>query len=596
MLKRLGYKIAVISGGFSRAAEALKRRLGVDYAYSNNLEVAGRQAHRPRRRADRQRAAQGGAAGDHRAGRGRAAGPGDRRGRRRQRRADAGTRRPGHRVPRQAEAARGGRHQHLRRRAGRDPLPARASPRGSCRRWSEGGRRDTGAGARRWCWRRRLAADGERGRRGRSGATATSCGRPARRPRVSTCPGCAATAPASAPTPRRSKPRWPSAWAAIRSRARRRSSSRRSSRRRPEGFQVTIAMRGGDGKLLGNRALTSSPGDCRSIATAAALTIAILIDPDALARAPAPKPPPAPPPSPAPQPPAARAFRPGGSRRSPARAGAWCPGSPRAAGLAATVDVSRRRSPSASPRCSSPSAARRRPTTASPSAWRTASWSAASSRSRRRRGLRWELCAGATAGVLHAVVFSADTHRTRAALDVRGRRADARHHPDLSGRWWPEIGLEATQPLPRRAFFVEGRPAGMDTVFTQPVCDSGRLGGRRATLEITSLDDAHEDRLIRPTSTELRSGSCRRRGDGAPQPLEVRDDLPRARALRLAQPAAPRHPSVRSRRRRAGRVHDRAPAAATRSIAARAFRPGCSASACASPRTTAGGGAGRTRC
>ena len=41
VLKRLGYKIAVISGGFSRAAEALKRRLGVDYAYSNNLEVVG---------------------------------------------------------------------------------------------------------------------------------------------------------------------------------------------------------------------------------------------------------------------------------------------------------------------------------------------------------------------------------------------------------------------------------------------------------------------------------------------------------------------------------------------------------------------------
>jgi phosphoserine phosphatase len=41
VLKRLGYKIAVISGGFSRAAEALKRRLGMDYAYSNNLEVVG---------------------------------------------------------------------------------------------------------------------------------------------------------------------------------------------------------------------------------------------------------------------------------------------------------------------------------------------------------------------------------------------------------------------------------------------------------------------------------------------------------------------------------------------------------------------------
>jgi phosphoserine phosphatase len=41
VLKRLGYRIAVISGGFSRAADALKRRLVLNYAYSNNLEVAG---------------------------------------------------------------------------------------------------------------------------------------------------------------------------------------------------------------------------------------------------------------------------------------------------------------------------------------------------------------------------------------------------------------------------------------------------------------------------------------------------------------------------------------------------------------------------
>jgi phosphoserine phosphatase len=41
VLKRLGYRIAVISGGFSRAADALKRRLDLNYAYSNNLEVAG---------------------------------------------------------------------------------------------------------------------------------------------------------------------------------------------------------------------------------------------------------------------------------------------------------------------------------------------------------------------------------------------------------------------------------------------------------------------------------------------------------------------------------------------------------------------------
>lgn len=40
MLQRLGYRTAVISGGFSIAADALKERLGIDYAYSNVLEVA----------------------------------------------------------------------------------------------------------------------------------------------------------------------------------------------------------------------------------------------------------------------------------------------------------------------------------------------------------------------------------------------------------------------------------------------------------------------------------------------------------------------------------------------------------------------------
>jgi phosphoserine phosphatase len=38
VLKRLGYRTAVISGGFSVAAEALKARLGIDHAYSNVLE------------------------------------------------------------------------------------------------------------------------------------------------------------------------------------------------------------------------------------------------------------------------------------------------------------------------------------------------------------------------------------------------------------------------------------------------------------------------------------------------------------------------------------------------------------------------------
>jgi phosphoserine phosphatase len=39
VLKRLGYRTAVISGGFSIAADSLRSRLGIDYAYANTLEV-----------------------------------------------------------------------------------------------------------------------------------------------------------------------------------------------------------------------------------------------------------------------------------------------------------------------------------------------------------------------------------------------------------------------------------------------------------------------------------------------------------------------------------------------------------------------------
>jgi hypothetical protein len=81
--------------------------------------------------------------------------------------------------------------------------------------------------------------------------------------------------------------------------------------------------------------------------------------------------------------------------------------------------------------------------------------------------LRLELCAGAAAGVLHAVVYAgtptgpgqrwtfAVAQLTRVIIPIiRGVVA--------------EIGLEAAAPLPRREFFVAGRPPGMDTVFTQP--------------------------------------------------------------------------------------------------------------------------------
>ncbi len=39
-LKLLGYKTAILSGGFTFFAHALQQRLGVDYVYSNELEIA----------------------------------------------------------------------------------------------------------------------------------------------------------------------------------------------------------------------------------------------------------------------------------------------------------------------------------------------------------------------------------------------------------------------------------------------------------------------------------------------------------------------------------------------------------------------------
>ncbi|MEO5970078.1 MAG: phosphoserine phosphatase SerB [Bdellovibrionia bacterium] len=39
ILKKLGYKIAVISGGFTFVADRLKQKLGLDYAYANVLEI-----------------------------------------------------------------------------------------------------------------------------------------------------------------------------------------------------------------------------------------------------------------------------------------------------------------------------------------------------------------------------------------------------------------------------------------------------------------------------------------------------------------------------------------------------------------------------
>jgi len=39
VLKGLGYKVGIISGGFSVAADKLKEQLGLDFAYANTLEI-----------------------------------------------------------------------------------------------------------------------------------------------------------------------------------------------------------------------------------------------------------------------------------------------------------------------------------------------------------------------------------------------------------------------------------------------------------------------------------------------------------------------------------------------------------------------------
>ena len=311
---------------------------------------------------------------------------------------------------------------------------------------------------RRWCWRAALAAGGaatappRRRRRGLAGGRPTA---PA-----STCPGCAAKAPASAPTPRRSKPRWPPAWAAIRSRARRRSSSRRSSRSSRTAFRSRSRCAARDGKLLGNRVAHQQPGRLPLDRDRGGADDR---DPDrsrragarARAQAAAPAPPPAPPPAP----------RRGLSGRAGDRvrrraAGGCCRGSPRAAGLAATVDVggvaADRRRRRVLPRAPHGGARRRlrlRPDL------RRAGRLLRPARRRRQR-LRWELCAGGNVGVLHAVVFSGTARRPGAALDVRGRRADAGHHP-IYRAWWPGNRPRGhATPAPPRRFSLMASPPG----------------------------------------------------------------------------------------------------------------------------------------
>jgi hypothetical protein len=232
--------------------------------------------------------------------------------------------------------------------------------------------------------------------------------------------------------------------------------------RRNDAFEVSIAMRGPDGKRIGNRSLTSNAPDCRSIATAAALTIAILIDPEALVRA-APPPPVPPPPPPPPRAPTREA------RLTASGAVAWSslPGTAFGVELGATADVTRRAAVGV---IGSFFPDRR---TAPPDdgfAFGLSTVEALGYFIALRKGpagLRAELCLGFAAGLLDVVVYApmpvAPGERWTFAASQLARVTIPIYRSAML-----ELGVEATEPFPRRSFFVEGRPAGMDTVFTQP--------------------------------------------------------------------------------------------------------------------------------
>jgi phosphoserine phosphatase SerB len=129
VLKQLGYRTAVVSGGFSIAAEALKARLGIDYAYSNALEVVdGRLTGKvlgpivnARRKAGcwSYRRPRAWCWTDHR------------RGGRSERPPDAGEGGAGHRLPSEEDAAGESRHLAVGHRPGRHPLSAGDQCRGT---------------------------------------------------------------------------------------------------------------------------------------------------------------------------------------------------------------------------------------------------------------------------------------------------------------------------------------------------------------------------------------------------------------------------------------------------------------------------------
>jgi phosphoserine phosphatase len=128
-LKRLGWAVGIVSGGFSCVTDDLVADLGLDHALSNTLEVVdGRLTGRLLGRSST--GPQGGGAARVRRRPGRDHGADGRHRRRGQRPRHARRGRPRHRLQRQAGGARGGRRGAVRAVPGRRAVPAGRPARG----------------------------------------------------------------------------------------------------------------------------------------------------------------------------------------------------------------------------------------------------------------------------------------------------------------------------------------------------------------------------------------------------------------------------------------------------------------------------------
>ena len=129
-LKRLDYRIAIVSGGFTQVTDSLVAELGIDYSAANTLEIVDGRLTGELLGPLVDRAGKADGAGAVRPGGRRPGVPDGRDRRRRQRPGHAGPGRARDRVQREAGGAGGRRRRPERALPRRDPVPARHLPRG----------------------------------------------------------------------------------------------------------------------------------------------------------------------------------------------------------------------------------------------------------------------------------------------------------------------------------------------------------------------------------------------------------------------------------------------------------------------------------